>query len=233
MPVSIERISKFSFFKGISKERLEEIVQSIDFGLVEEKSMLLRYGAQPAGLIFIESGQLQINEHASDGRVIGIRLLNPGEQFGYLSLIDGLPGTCSIKATKSTGIFLWSMSNVRMYAQKNLDIMERIAKILASDLRRSIGDKSLLSVPNAYHRIFIHIHLLASDVKAFGHTVQLPNQREIASVVNTSRETVSRALQMLIKGGILEKSGHHLNVQKADLLERLAIDGLDALPPSF
>ena len=59
---------------------------------------------------------------------------------------------------------------------------------------------------------------------------QLPNQREIASIVNTSRETVSRALQLLIKGGVLGKAGHKLVVHKAELLEKLAIDGLDALP---
>lgn len=233
MAIPPERLSKFKFFKGFSKEKLEEVARNIDFALIPEKSVLLRYDSQPTGLIFIESGQLQINEHASDGRIIGIRMLNSGEQFGHLSLIDGLPGACSIKSTKSTGIFLWSMSNVRVYAQKNLDIMERIAKILAVDFRRSLGDKSLLSIPNAYHRIFIHIYTLTNDVKEFGYAVQLPNQREIASVVNTSRETVSRALQLLIKAGILVKSGHYLNVQNIDLLERLAIDGLDAMPVGY
>ena len=231
MAVPLERLSKFTFFKDLSSEMLGEIAQNVDFGLVEEKSILVRYGVQPSGLIFIESGQLQINEHASDGRVIGIRLLNPNEQFGYLSLVDGLPGTCSIRATKPTGIFIWGMSTVRVYVQKNPEFMERIAKNLASDIRRSIVDKSLLSVPNAYHRIFIHLHMLTNDVKEFGYTVELPNQREIASVVNTSRETVSRALQLLIREGVLTKSGHHLNVKKVDLLERLAIDGLDAFPP--
>ena len=49
-------------------------------------------------------------------------------------------------------------------------------------------------------------------------------------MVNTSRETVSRALQILIKNGVLTKNGHQLHIQQSETLKKLAHDGLDALP---
>lgn len=193
------------------------------------KSNLTKSGRSAKRGFFVESGQLQISDLASDGRVIGIRLLSPGDHFGHLPLVDGLPVNCLVRATRPTGVLLWNMSNARSTIHNAPELMKRISKILASDLRRAIDDKGILSVSNAYHRIFIHIHALTNEAGS-SHSTQLPNQREIASVVNTSRETVSRALQLLIKGGILGKAGHELVVHKADLLEKLAIDGLDALP---
>lgn len=58
----------------------------------------------------------------------------------------------------------------------------------------------------------------------------MPRQQDIAAMVNTSREKVSRALQLLIKNDVLTKSGHQLHIQQSDALKKLAADGLDALP---
>jgi CRP-like cAMP-binding protein len=228
MTVLVDRVSQFNLFKGLPRSTLEPIAENVDFMWAEEQAVLLRHGVQPSAIIFVESGQLQISDLASDGRVIGIRLLNAGDHFGHLPLIDGLPVNCIIRAIRPTGVLLWSMSNAKSCIGNTPELTGRIAKILASDFRRAIGDKGLLSVSNAFHRIFIHIHALTSE--SGGALTQLPNQREIASIVNTSRETVSRALQLLIKGGVLGKAGHELVVHKAELLEKLAIDGLDALP---
>jgi DNA-binding GntR family transcriptional regulator len=71
--------------------------------------------------------------------------------------------------------------------------------------------------------------LIVKQVGPTNYSASLPNQKEIASMVNTSRETVSRALQVLIKSGALAKSGHQIVVNKQDLMDKLAVDGLDAL----
>jgi CRP-like cAMP-binding protein len=229
MAVLVERIAQFNLFKNLPISILEPIAANVDFVRVEDKTVLLRHGSQPNSIIFLESGQLQISDLASDGRVIGIRLMNAGDVFGHLPLIDGLPVNCIVQSSKSAGILLWSLSNARSSIGNSPELMARIARLLALDFRRAISDKGLLSVSNAYHRIFIHIHALTNEGLRGNRATQLPNQKDIASVVNTSRETVSRALQLLIKGGVLGKAGHELVVHKAELLEKLAIDGLDAL----
>lgn len=229
MAVLVERITQFNLFKNLPISTLESIATNVEFMRVEEKTDLLRRGAQPNSIIFLESGQLQISDLASDGRVIGIRLMNAGDVFGHLPLVDGLPVNCVIRSSRSAGILLWNLSHARASIGKTPELMTRIASLLAIDFRRAISDKGLLSVSNAYHRIFIHIHALTNEGGRGNASTQLPNQKEIASVVNTSRETVSRALQLLIKGGVLGKAGHELVVHKAELLEKLAIDGLDAL----
>ena len=95
---------------------------------------------------------------------------------------------------------------------------------LAADVRRNTEQRQLLTLPNAFQRIFVQIIHLAEQSPDKTIT-NLPKQHEIAAMVNTSRETVSRALQMLVKNGILIKQGHRFVVQHADQLKQLAATG--------
>ena len=53
----------------------------------------------------------------------------------------------------------------------------------------------------------------------------LPTHQEIAIMVNTSRETVTRALSSLVAAGVVEKDMRRLLIRKPDALKRLAEEG--------
>lgn len=48
----------------------------------------------------------------------------------------------------------------------------------------------------------------------------MPTQQEIAIMVNTSRETVSRALHILIQNGVVEKDLRRLIIRLPDRLRQ-------------
>ena len=52
----------------------------------------------------------------------------------------------------------------------------------------------------------------------------MPTQKEIAIMVNTSRETVSRALHYLIQEKIVEKDLRRLIVRKPDKLRKIFLE---------
>ena len=87
----------------------------------------------------------------------------------------------------------------------------------------------MLSLPNAFHRIFVQLNLLTKTASEQRSGNIIPRQQDLANMVNTSRETVSRALQALIKHGVLTKSGHQIQIIQSELLHQLAQDGPEAL----
>ena len=91
----------------------------------------------------------------------------------------------------------------------------------------------MLSLPNAFHRVFVQLHLLTNSASEQRASNIIPRQQDIASMVNASRETVSRALQALIKHGVLTKSGHQIQITSSALLNQLAQEGPQALPSAF
>ena len=52
----------------------------------------------------------------------------------------------------------------------------------------------------------------------------MPTQQDIAAMVNTSRETVSRALQVLLQKKVVEKDMRRLIVRQPELLRKMALE---------
>lgn len=230
MPSTNIPIDDIPLLKGLSDDDLKELGAVSSLKLVEAGQPLLKCGETPAYLMFILNGRLQAHETSEDGRVIGVGLFNPGDAVGWLPLIDGKPMTCTIEALEPTQIFLIPMAVAQRMVLTRPIITERLLKLLAVSIRQATTEKSMLSLPNAFHRVFVQIQQLSQDAAAGQPLTHLPKQQELASIVNTSRETVSRALQLLIKNGVIGKMGHQVVIREGDLLKRLASDGPEALP---
>ena len=230
MAVSIDLIKQFPFFQGLPDLELQTIAQNTQLGAAKAGQEILARGSIVSFLSFVVSGRLQSTEIADDGRVIGITILVPGDIIGCLTLADNQPVTNSLRTLDDSQLLLVPMSVARNLLATQPIIAQRVIQLLAQSVRHSIKERSLLSLPNAFHRIFAQLNLLVNNNAVQRQIHHVPRQQDIAAMVNTSRETVSRALQLLIKNGVLTKTGHQLHIQQSDALKKLAVDGLDALP---
>ena len=230
MAVSIDLIKQFPFFQGLPDLELQIIAQNTQLGAAKAGQEILARGSIVSFLSFVVSGRLQSTEIADDGRVIGITILVPGDIIGCLTLADNQPVTNSLRTLDDSQLLLVPMSVARNLLATQPIIAQRVIQLLAQSVRHSIKERSLLSLPNAFHRIFAQLNLLVNNNAVQRQIHHVPRQQDIAAMVNTSRETVSRALQLLIKNGVLTKTGHQLHIQQSEALKKLAVDGLDALP---
>lgn len=191
--------------------------------------LIMAHHTTPAFVIVVLRGQLQKTEVAEDGRITGICFVNPGEVLDWLSVIDAAPIVLSVSTTQETELLLIPMNVVRQLLREHSSLAISVLQQLAHDLRKNIEQRQMLTLPNAFQRIFVQIVHLA-DQSADSKSANLPKQHEIAAMVNTSRETVSRAIQMLVKNGILVKHGHRFVVQHSDQLKQLAAAGTQSAP---
>ena len=230
MAVAVDLIKQFPFFQGLPNIDLQTIAQNAQLGAAKQGQEILARGAVVSYLTFVVSGRIQSTEIADDGRVIGITILVPGDIIGCLTLADGQPVPNSLRTLEDSQMLLIPMTLAKSLLNTQPLIAQRVMHLLAQSVRHSMKERSMLSLPNAFHRIFVQLNLLVNNNSAQRQVHHVPRQQDIAAMVNTSRETVSRALQLLIKNGVLTKSGHQLHIQQSEALKKLAADGLDALP---
>jgi len=230
MAVAVDLIKQFPFFQGLPDLDLQTLAQNAQLGAAKQGQEILARGAMVSYLTFVVSGRIQSTEIADDGRVIGITILVPGDIIGCLTLADSQPVTNSLRTLEDSQMLLVPMTLAKSLLSTQPLIAQRVMHLLAQSVRHSMKERSMLSLPNAFHRIFVQLNLLVNNNSTQRQIHHVPRQQDIAAMVNTSRETVSRALQLLIKNGVLTKSGHQLHIQQSDALKKLAADGLDALP---
>lgn len=229
MPVAIDLLKQFPFFQGLSEGLIANLSQTAQIGVVKEQQEIVSRGKKINFLSFVLSGKLQSTELADDGRIIATTIIIPGDVIGCLSLADNQPTTNKIATLTPTQLLLIPMDQARKLVETEPIIATRIMALLAHALRQTVQEKTMLGLPNAYHRIYVQLNLLANNSVALRQVTHIPRQQDIAAMANTSRETVSRALQLLIKNGILKKDGHQLEITRSDVLNQLAKEGPELL----
>lgn len=192
---------------------------------VERGQHVLHKGSIGDHLLFLLSGRLQAVDMTEDGREIGLSFLTAGDYFGELSIIDGLPRSASVVACEPSLIALLPRTQALALIYNTPLVAERVLKRMAMSIRSASSYRTILGIPNAFQRVFALLNQFAK-IAPGGLVVieKMPTQQEIAIMVNTSRETVSRAIHILIQKGIVEKDMRRLIVRQPEALHKAVSD---------
>lgn len=229
MPISVELIANLPLLQGLDSDTLQKVAGLMISRTYLPHDKVMRKGNAVEHLAFLLSGKLQVVDLSEDGRETGIGIIQPGAHFGELSVIDSLPCSASVLAMVLSNVAFLPQNQARALIYSRPIVAERMFIQLAHALRASSNQRTLLSIPNAFQRVFAQLHLFVRETPT-GKVIELPKQHEVAIMVNTSRETVSRALHLLIKMNVLEKKGAMLLVHHPDQLKNAAEVGLEDVP---
>lgn len=216
-------LDKIPLLAGVNAETLARVAAALQLRKVARGAHVLHKGSPGEHLLFVLSGRLQAVDMTEDGREIGLNLLSAGDYFGELSIIDGLPRSASVVALEHSLIAFLPRTQAQALIYNTPLIVERLLKRLAASIRQAADYRTILGIPNAFQRVFALLNQLAK-IAPGGLVVidKTPTQQEMAIMVNTSRETVSRAIQMLYTKGVVEKDLRRLIVRQPEELRRAA-----------
>lgn len=173
--------------------------------------------------MFLLAGSLQAVDFTEDGKEIGLNLFAPGTFFGELALIDGLPRSASIIAIEDSAVAYLPKQQALALIYGKPAIAEEMLKHFARSIRTLTTMRGLLAIPNAQQRLFALLCRLKKPLQDGREAItNFPTQKQIAIMINTSRETVSRAIAILERQGVVEKAPHALIVRQPKTLEKLA-----------
>lgn len=216
-------LQKIPLLAGIDSQCLTQVASALQLRSVERGHQVLQKGSAGEYLLFVLSGRLQAVDLTEDGREIGLSFLTAGDYFGELSIIDGLPRSASVLACETSLLAFLPRAQALVLIYQNPLVAERLLKRMASTIRAAANYRTILGIPNAFQRVFALLNQFAK-IAPGGLVVieKMPTQQEIAIMVNTSRETVSRAIHILIQKGVVEKDMRRLIVRQPEALRKVA-----------
>ena len=213
----------FSIFSSLSDAQLEEVRQVTRLRRYERREVVCRKDEPADGLYLLFSGQLQVMEIAEHGHEVGLNLIKPGTFFGELSVIDDRARSATVVAIEPSAIGIVPQVAARELFYKQPATAEAMMRHLTTVVRSMTDFRVLLGLPSAFQRVYSLLNQLGRPQPGGLMVIQqLPKQHEVAIMVNTSRETVSRAIAQLIAEGVLEKDFRRLIVRRPQRLRELA-----------
>lgn len=190
----------------LDDEQLSQVAAVARAVRYPKRATVMLKGREVDHWAFLVSGRLQVVDYLPDGRAVGLNIIQSGRFYGELSVIDGQPRSASLVALVPALVVQVPGEISRRLFYHCPPVAEAMMRHLASVVRRMSDLRALQSMPNAFQRVFA----LLSYVKEEGPGGQpvindTPTHQEIAIMVNTSRETVTRALGYLKKAGVARR----------------------------
>jgi CRP-like cAMP-binding protein len=220
--ISVEiHLRKIPLLAELSDDDMTRVKTDLRVRHYNKRDVVLQKGAPGDSLLFLLKGSLQVIDITEDGRAIGLRMLAPGDFFGEIAVINGSMRSASVVALTPVLIALLPRNTALYLFSHSPSVANHMLRFLAAKIQRDSEFRALLSIHNTSRRIYTFLDLLKQQKDGMHVVENLPTHQDIANMINTSRETVTRALLTLAQQGIIEKSTHKLIITKPDALRKL------------
>lgn len=188
--------------------------------------VLPKDGASP-GLLFLLEGRLQGLDFTNDGREVGLYFINPGDYFGEVALIDNDRQPEYVTALARSRVITLPKDIIRPVLFGVPKIAEALCRRMAIRLRQDTAHRRILGLPNPLQRVCAQLELMWVTQNSQTIVAHAPTHQELAIMVNSSRETVTRVFQLLQGRGVVERDGNSLQVLQPDFIRQVAAGLLD------
>ncbi len=222
MPILIPILQGLRLFDQLPVEKLAQVADHMNERRAERREVVVKRGDLGAGLGFLIEGRLQGVNFTLDGKEVGTDFIENGDFFGELSVIDGRPAPEYVIAVAPSRVTFLDRERARELMFSTPAGAEAVARRLAERMRRAASHRALLALPSSFQRVCAQLVLLAQRRNGIVVIITPPTHQEIAIMVNTSRETVTRTLQFLQTMKVVAREGSDLMVSQPDILQQAA-----------
>jgi CRP/FNR family transcriptional regulator len=156
----------------------------------------------------VRSGSVRVTRRHSDGRMITLAELRPGDIFGELAMFGGETRSASVEALQPTRAMAILAADLRRILVRNPELAVKMLEGLANRLRQAnerIARQSFQTVAGRVASALLgQVQARTPDGGELERDVLiLATQAEIAQLAGASRESASRFLAKLERAGLI------------------------------
>ncbi len=203
-----KRVSIFANVDDAALDRLGDLAISKDYA----KNTQVCGQDEPGDSMFIiASGRVRVVLYGENGKEITLTYFSQGEFFGEMSLLDEQPRSANVITTEDSTLLVLKRDSFLLHLTESPATGINVMVELSRRLRKAdaiIGNLALLDVYGRVARLLLELSETDGEPVEGGTLIRRrPTQQDIASMVNSSRETVSRVLGELQRRGLLLMDG--------------------------
>jgi len=217
-PEAIASLRAIPMFSSVSDEALESIALLLIERNFPKHKTIVEEGAPGDYMYIIVDGRVKVTKLSGDGREKILELLGVGDFFGEMALFDDAPRSASVKALSQVRILALGRNDFLRLLARSPDLALSVIQELTRRLRQVDEQASSLSFQRVKERTMGLLVRLAQDDPGREGRSRTPvlTHQQIADMIGTSRETVTRAIKGLKQDGWLEQDGKHYLVPAED-----------------
>ena len=210
-------LARVDIFRDLPREAIEDLSRRVRLRRVLGGAPVFQQDDAGDALYIILAGRVKIVMTGGRGREVTLAVLRPTEIFGELALFDGSARSAAAVAIDPTTVLALTQSDLTGHLTAHPRTAMRLLGELSRRLRRAneaIAELALLDVHERLVRRLVKLARDDAEERPDGFVIRRkPTQSDLASMVGACRETVSRAVNQLVRRGLLENCGRSMVVK--------------------
>ncbi len=216
-------IARSPLFAALPISAIEDLTSRVVVRRVGAGAAVVSQDEAGDSLFVIMSGRIKVVIAGESGREVTLSILRSGDSFGEMALFDESPRSANCVAIEPTTLLALSRDDLMRHVQAHPRTAMNLLGEMARRLRRADQTIAQLALCDVNERLIYRLVGLAREEGAQGPdglvVRRRPTQQELANMIGSCRETISRAFNQLARDGLIIPRGRSL-VVTPNLIER-------------
>lgn len=193
-------------------------------------AVLFIEGQAPRGIFVLCIGQVKLSLSARDGKTLILNIVEPGEVLGLSATVSGKPYELTAETIGPCQVNFVKREDFLRFLKENSDACFKVAEQLSVKYNNACHELRSLGLSHSagekLAKLLLEWSYRNGESKKVEPGVRLPlTHEEIAQMIGTSRETVTRLFADLKKRQIAQWKDSTLLIRNKDALKTLARNG--------
>lgn len=223
----VDLLRKVPLFSGLEREDLATLATIVSRKEFDKRETLFHQGDPGEEFMILTEGSVKVELMNSEGKELTLTILTPFQFLGELALLDDVPRSATVVSLEQSVLL---SINKRDFARL-LEAYPRMSIPMLRQLTRRVrvltDDIASMAFLDSYSRVTRKILNLAEEMgetNSQGHIlIDRPlTHQQLANLVGTTRETVTKILNEMKDNGLLDIRRHRITILDREQLHARA-----------
>ena len=213
-------LSNHPLFRELGREAHARVAAYATTRHVARGETIFMKGDAGASLFAVCSGMVEVLVPSAEGKNAVLNLVNAGEIFGEITLLDGHPRTTDAQAFTDCTLMVLERRDFLPLLREQPEIAVRLLEILCGRIRQTteqIEEMMFLDLESRLAKALLRLARSSQTPARISIT-----QRTLSEIVGVSREETNKQLQLWRRDKIVGLERGSIVVLRAEALARIA-----------
>lgn len=209
-------------FAGVPEDQLAALADAARVRSYAAGELIVGEDENPRGFFVVVSGRVKLFKLSPEGREQTVYAFGPGEPFCLCSVFEGERFPANAAALEPSRVLVAPPDVFEAVARAEPSLLFNILLVLSRRLKEAMTLVESLSLKEVPQRVAAYL----LQAPAEGGVVDLPvTHRELAKIVGTTPESLSRSLKRMAGRGLVSVAGRRIAILDREGLAACSEEG--------
>ena len=212
-------------FGQLGAEERDRLVTFMRLARFAPRTALFRKGDPGSNMMVVLRGQIKVCTHSEEGKELVFNIINPGEVFGEIALLDGADRTADAVTLDDTELLVLERRDFVPFLSKHPEACLRLLSVLCQRLRQTselLEEALFLEGPSRLAKRLVHLAETFGKPTTHGTRIDIRlSQQQLGNLVGMSRESMNKQLGQWRRAGLIRLEDGYITVPDLDALREL------------